>query len=262
MLPASRRGTSRLQTLSLFASYATSCRWSIRTTSSNRFSRRYIKSDTCLPSLRRFSMPSNSTAKRLIDFFDPSTNAVDPRGRSLNDIVGWPDSELEYSHDYIQNLFPLPEGSAFNYAIWLVTEDAYNTFRERPELQASLGKAFDRICTFYGLRCERTSNAEGGSTNVRVVRAEHFDDAKSVWLSRFNHNHLRITRIIRSLRVLGLSKEAAAFHSYLETDPEVIAKVSSTSRMYWKRAAERALRLPPDEDDDAADGIDWLRSKS
>jgi hypothetical protein len=29
--------------------------------------------------------------------------------------------------------------------------------------------------------------------------------------------------------------------------------------MYWRRAAERDLHLPPDEEDEDAEGIAWLR---
>ncbi|QIX01107.1 hypothetical protein AMS68_006624 [Peltaster fructicola] len=203
-------------------------------------------------------MSRDHVSTHLIDFFDPAATGSDPRGRKLNDILAWPDRDLEYSHDYIQNLFPLPEGSAFNHAIWIVSEKDYEAFRQRPELRSSFSKAFDRICTFYGLKCEAGPDSNGA---LRVVRASDFDEAKGVWLSRFNHNHLRITRILRSLRVLGLSEQAAAYHAFLQTDSEVIARVSPTSRMYWKRAAERALRLPPDEDDDEAEGIEWLRNK-
>jgi hypothetical protein len=40
--------------------------------------------------------------------------AVDTEGRSLKDVLSWPDDELEVVHDFVQWLFPLPEPSRFN----------------------------------------------------------------------------------------------------------------------------------------------------
>jgi hypothetical protein len=67
-----------------------------------------------------------------------------------------------------------------------------------------------------------------------------------------SHNHLRITRIIRCLRILGLEKEAQAFYRALKN---VCAegRISRTSEMYWTRAAKRPLNIPPDMDDEDMD---------
>ena len=50
----------------------------------------------------------------IIRFYDPDVCAKDALGRQLDEILAWPDSKLESSHDYIQMLFPLPEGSPYN----------------------------------------------------------------------------------------------------------------------------------------------------
>ncbi len=47
------------------------------------------------------------------------------------------------------------------------------------------------------------------------------------------------------------------YHALLEYDTNDV--VRSSSKMFWWRAAERPLRLPPDEPDDDADGIRWLK---
>lgn len=56
---------------------------------------------------------------------------------------------------------------------------------------------------------------------------------------------MRITRIIRCLRILGLEKEAQAFYEFLG---ENAVRASATSHKYWKRAAERPLNVRPDLD--------------
>ena len=74
-----------------------------------------------------------------------------------------------------------------------------------------------------------------------------------------DHNHLRITRIIRSLRILGLEAEALAFYHVLIT---VAEHASESSKGYWKRAAIRNLNVSPDDmraaDDDMTVGKAFL----
>ncbi|KAM0716743.1 hypothetical protein Q7P37_008188 [Cladosporium fusiforme] len=194
----------------------------------------------------------------LVRFFHPATASPDPRGRTLATILSWSDSSLERSHDYIQTVFPLPEGSMFQGAP-LITPQIRDAFLAQPELRASLHTALQRMLAFYGLQFTQSqSDAEGTEPVEEVTRAPNFASNSTNWITRFNHNHLRMTRILRSLRVLGLHLDAAALHRFLTTDEAVTGVVSSRSQMYWRRAAERALHLPPDEDDDDAEGIEWL----
>jgi hypothetical protein len=84
--------------------------------------------------------------------------------------------------------------------------------------------------------------------------------ANATWLKTSDHNHLRLTRIIRSLRVLGLEVLAQAFYEELMTG-ENRNKVGKRSRMFWKRAATRELWLAPSDDDVQAEGVKWLRGE-
>ena len=71
-----------------------------------------------------------------------------------------------------------------------ITKEVYTHFHSREDLRASLGTAFDRILSFYGLKL----TGEG-----EVVKGDNWTANSRNWLTRFNHNHLRITRILRSL---------------------------------------------------------------
>lgn len=94
----------------------------------------------------------------------------------------------------------------------------------------------------------------------QVVKGANFDQNSQNWDTRFDHNHLRITRIIRCLRVLGLEDEALAFFKTLN---ETTTQTSDRSREFWRRAAERDLNIRPDlETDDEEDnsvGVRFLR---
>jgi hypothetical protein len=197
-------------------------------------------------------MSTSTQAPLLTRFFDPAIASPDARNRSLATILSWSDSQLESSHDYIQTVFPLPEESMFSFAP-IVTPEVRSAFLARPELRASLRGALDRMLTFYGLQFSSASDKE------TVTRGPNFAIASRNWVTRFDHNHLRMTRILRSLRVLGLPDESMALHDFLSTDEEVTDSVSPRSQMYWRRATERDLHLPPDEEDEGAEGIAWLR---
>ena len=62
------------------------------------------------------------------------------------------------------------------------------------------------------------------------------------WLTPGNHNHLRITRIIKCLRLLGLEAEAQAFYEYLagiyETQPH---NITSEAFRFWSDASAQVL---------------------
>ncbi|KAE8441407.1 hypothetical protein EG329_004996 [Mollisiaceae sp. DMI_Dod_QoI] len=193
------------------------------------------------------SRSSSSSTCDLIAFY--SGTGHDYRGRSLSTILHWNASKLESSHDYIQTLFPLPEESGVNWSAPIIDRRVFSAFRSRPELQEKLRESFSKILWFYGFKL-LADEGEG----VKVIKGENYTKHVSHWDSRFDHNHLRITRIIRCLRVLGLEDEALAFRAALE---ENLKCVSPRSREYWRRAAERGLNLRPDLEiaDEGDDGV-------
>jgi Opioid growth factor receptor (OGFr) conserved region len=81
-------------------------------------------------------------------------------------------------------------------------------FRSQPELRRNVQASFRRMLAFYGMAIQE-------STALTVTRAFFFADRSKNWISPSNHNHLRITRILKSLRLLGLEAEAAAFFDCL-----------------------------------------------
>jgi hypothetical protein len=54
-------------------------------------------------------------------------------------------------------------------------------------------------------------SAASGPRPYHILRAANWRKAFSNWTGSFDHNHLRISRIIRCLRVLGLQTEYKAF---------------------------------------------------
>ncbi len=165
-------------------------------------------------------------AQPLVSFY--RNLAPDDRGRMLDGILARDDDWLEYTHDYIQWLFPLVAPSGANPAAPVLDEGQIAVFQDDAALQATLLQAFDRMLAFYGLA------RQGGA----IVKGENWSGRKSNWFTRPTHNNLRITRILTSLRLLGLEPEARALYQALSAlkESEADAGVGEEAFAYWGRA--------------------------
>jgi hypothetical protein len=181
----------------------------------------------------------------LVAFYDGS--GTDGRGRKLADILQWGTGRLESSHDYIQTLFPLPEKSGVNARAPIINKEVFLAFRSRQELRDKLKDAFKRMLWFYGFEMVedhgkitaspvKQSNVEMCLMHDQIKPSSNIEKHSQFWNCRFDHNHLRITRIIRSSRVLGLENEALAFYDAISCFD---SSVSERSLMYWNRAARK-----------------------
>lgn len=136
---------------------------------------------------------------------------TDGRGRTLFDVLGFDDAALERTHDFIQWLFPLTEPSTAVPGAPVLTPDEASAIRDSTMAQCALAAATDRMGAFYG--------------------------ATTAWLRPHDHNHLRITRIVRSLRLLRGDDEADAFRdAVLERVRTLRAPISARSLGYWTTA--------------------------
>ena len=136
---------------------------------------------------------------------------ADARGRTLFKVLAMDDVALEHTHDFIQWLFPLPEPSAAVPGAPVLTPGEIQAIRNSELAPLALAAATDRMASFY-----RTTHD---------------------WLMPNDHNHRRITRIIRSLRLLVGDAEADAFHAFiLARVAATRAPVSARSRGYWATA--------------------------
>lgn len=153
----------------------------------------------------------------------------DDEGRTLDEILAWPDEELEAVHDFIQWLFPLPERSGANPWAPVLDAETIAEFRAAEEMREKLRRAFLRMLKFYGLAW----------TDGRVVRAANFERRAENWLWPGNHNHLRLTRMLRSMKLLGLEDEAMAlFDALKEIQSFLPGRIGARSFGFWRDAVK------------------------
>ncbi len=112
-------------------------------------------------------------------------------GYIWKDVVRWSDDDLEAIHDFIQWLFPTDERSRFNPDAPVLSAADIQAFQD-PELQARLDQSIERFRKFYKLGAYATSKAPS-------------------WAMPYDHNLLRITRIVRCLALLKGTDAATAF---------------------------------------------------
>lgn len=156
---------------------------------------------------------------------------TDHRGRTIAAVQCFSHAELESHHDFIQWLFPLPEPSPVNPEAPVLMEADAVAVQGDPELRAAVERSFAVTLDFYGFVLR------GDQAKLKVDRAPHWRNASANWLTPRNHNFLRLTRIMRSMRLLGFPSHAEALGAALEevyTDaPEVVGR---TTIGYWRDA--------------------------
>ncbi|MGE0726107.1 MAG: opioid growth factor receptor-related protein [Alphaproteobacteria bacterium] len=173
-----------------------------------------------------------ATGDALIAFYEGA--GTDHAGRRIDAVLAFDDRRLEGVHDYIQWLFPLPEASRFNPEAPVLTAAAAAAFRGRPDLQDRVRAVLDRMLAFYGLRRE-------GETILGDGMA---DGVPAHWLTPGNHNHLRLSRIVRFLVHAGMDGLAAALRDRLVALADAMpGRVSVETRRHWRALPPSGGRL-------------------
>ncbi|MCF4166496.1 hypothetical protein L2U69_12655 [Zavarzinia compransoris] len=140
---------------------------------------------------------------RLTDF--QAGRAPDGAGRMIGEIRRQDPRWLEARHDFIQWLFPVPETSRANDDAPLLTPADAAEIGADEALRGSLLASLDTMMGFYGI-------ARRGTV---FRRGDGFPGAFDGWLGAADHNHLRLTRILRCLSLCGLEAEAAGLRALL-----------------------------------------------
>lgn len=157
---------------------------------------------------------------------------TDDCGRTIADVWAYSNDLLESVHDYIQWLFPLADRSAFNPGAPLLDDDTIGRFRRDGVLRNNLERSLRVMLEFYGLAIARHE----------ILRVPSFGDRSLNWLTPGNHNFLRLTRMLKSLSVLGLEDRARQLLQALEEiDGKRPGIIGERTLGFWKRA----LRADP-----------------
>jgi hypothetical protein len=132
---------------------------------------------------------------------------MDHRQRTLRQALAWDDEMLESTHDYVQWWFPLEQPSAFNANAPVASRAEFEELQNDERVRAGVELAMHRVLRFYGLRLVASGV---------IVKSDEWDRRSQNWALKQNHNDLRITRILKSLCLLGFRGHAEALLAVLE----------------------------------------------
>ena len=143
---------------------------------------------------------------------------TDHKNRTLDLILASDDVFLEEEHDYIQWLFPLKEPSANVLDAPVITDGEVLLAQSDKIIRKNMQKSLDRMILFY-----RNNNH---------------------WLKPKEHNHLRITRILKSTAMILSEEEAERFYDFImDTVCNSVVEILPSHVTYWTDA----VRLSFDE---------------
>ena len=135
---------------------------------------------------------------------------ADFKGRTIQEIWSFSDIQIEGNHDFIQLIFPLNKKSQnVFHGYYLDNEDLINELKESHQVRENIIKSSSWFLSF-------------------LKRNEH-------WKSKYDHNQLRITRVIECLRLLVGDDEADNFYQSV-VGLSLDSNINKTTLEFWKNA--------------------------
>ena len=135
----------------------------------------------------------------------------DFKGRFLKEIWAYSDNEIESTHDFVQIVFPTNKPSQANFnKLYLDNEILIEKLKNSSEVTENIMKSASWFLSFLS--------------------------RNDSWQKGYDHNQLRITRVIESLRLLVSDEAADEFYKAilrLVKDPTIL---NPTTLKFWEEA--------------------------
>lgn len=143
---------------------------------------------------------------RLVAFLEGS--GTDSQGRRLSDVWQFDDDEIDHTHDFIQWMFPLRDASGSNLTAPTLLASDIEAIQSSMQCRQNLEKSSAWVIAFF----QRTEEI----------------------FQYTNHNHLRVTRIIKSLRLLHSDQMADQFkQDVLAIIQKRQARINPVTVAFW-----------------------------
>ena len=154
-----------------------------------------------------------------------------PQGLRLADVWAMNDQQYDSHHYFIQWVFPTDEASSVNSTAPLTSQVEINMFRSSAQLKLNLLKSLKQFLDFLGLRMD--------NRDVRVITPGKF----YMRVQQRNHNWARITRVLRSLCLLGLQRKAVILFKFLD-EQHSNGSINHVPYVHWKDALGSGAAIP------------------
>jgi hypothetical protein len=180
--------------------------------------------------LKKAAAPKLTGDALLTSFFTGGVNNTTPP-RTLAKILASSNNVLATREDFLDCMFPLPDAAEPR-----LTSSMIAKFKESQEMKGAFLRGYTRMLGFLGF-------AEMPPGNVTLTLG--FDPEEHPWANVFDPNHDRITRMIRSMRLLGFESQAQKFYKGLITAAKGFP-VQPPGLESWRRVTFRSVTLAPE----------------
>lgn len=192
-----------------------------------------LPSEQMQHTLKKFdqkAFPNNPKLKDNLRFYRNEIPSKPYPGSKLDEMLRWKGNylKLECEHQYIQWLFPLPEGSGLNMSAQALQEHEALEIQSCKQKKTRVLRAYIMMLDFYGMKLESSETGE-------VARADNYKE-RFQHLNRSMHNYRRITRIIKSLGCLGYGHLQAPWVKFIIEEAvyrRALPKLDSPSMYHW-----------------------------
>lgn len=160
---------------------------------------------------------------KIVDFYRGEIPNND--GYKIDQILSWGPDQWEACHSFIQWLFPTKTKSNFNPDAPVLTDDEIVLFRTDLFLASKFEDVFYKMLDVYGI--------DYITEDDTLKWKEGTDRDVTWWLKTFNHNALRMTRILECLNHFGRPDWAKVLYHFLVD----FRPVSDNTKDFWRNAA-------------------------
>ena len=135
-------------------------------------------------------------------------NETDIYHRYISEIWSFNDEQIETTHNFIQFLFPLtqPSKNSFN-KIYINSDDLLYELKSDKKVRESIIYSSNWYFSF-------------------LERNQH-------WQTYYDHNHLRISRVIESLNIIVSNRQANRFYKQV-LDICIEELINDETKLIWK----------------------------
>lgn len=127
-----------------------------------------------------------------------SGECKDDKGRMVTDILKYNKVKLETIHNYIQEMFPTTEQSQFS-KIQPISLREVDELRKNKTALLNIHKMYEKMLSFWGIDGDKYLS---GYEKLLPFR---------IWNHNNNHNQWRMTRVLKSLKLLEMDMEFIDF---------------------------------------------------
>lgn len=157
-----------------------------------------------------------------------------PEGLYLKDIWNFNDWELENTHHFIQWMFPLEMKSNHSETAPVVGKDDLDEMLKDKQVKDNILHSLNVMENFWGFDVPHKA--------CQFTKPRGYQNFLTKdWPTAYNHNYIRIARVIHSLVIFGLEREANELVAYLEKQvyPSYKHLIGEETMNYWKFALEK-----------------------